>query len=255
MGFTACGETVAFDPAGAGASLTQGDGLPMLTTNLLDTLLARFLAGERHLLEEIARLGEPAMRFWIERALVRRGDRRYAQLEHSEIFQRVYLQLWRRGRQSVGTEVRNPTGYLRRVVQNAVVDWLRRPPYGAPSGTSHGTGHGASTLVTTNAVETVPSPEPFPEEVAEFGEELERLRQAMTQPERRVWDLLSHGCSWDEVAKRLGVSRRVARARFRRLITRLQGQLGRSERGRWTPAMGAPSGLRSQMMRRGRTAR
>ena len=48
----------------------------MLTTDALDELLSRYLAGERHLFDEMATRCEPALMRFIDRALWRRARRR-----------------------------------------------------------------------------------------------------------------------------------------------------------------------------------
>jgi RNA polymerase sigma-70 factor (ECF subfamily) len=71
--------------------------------------------------------------------------------------------------------------------------------------------------------------EPSPSRVVAGRELLERVRDHLTEDERRVADLRSHGHDWNSIAQRLGGTPDARRMQFGRALNRVGEELGLEE--------------------------
>lgn len=69
------------------------------------------------------------------------------------------------------------------------------------------------------------APEPTPSEQLADQELVQRIRQAMTEEERRLADLRAEGHEWDEIGAELGVAPETLRKRLTRAIERVAREL------------------------------
>lgn len=76
----------------------------------------------------------------------------------------------------------------------------------------------------TDATAPVPAPEPTPDEVVAFAEQLESLIDSMSDEEGDLVRLRLEGCTNDEAAERLGCSERTVRRLLKRVQTRLTAE-------------------------------
>ena len=74
-------------------------------------------------------------------------------------------------------------------------------------------------------LDEIPDAHPSPFDMASRKELLERVKSALTQEERTIFELRSSGLSWDEVATRLGGNVQARRMQLARGIERVEWQL------------------------------
>jgi hypothetical protein len=68
-----------------------------------------------------------------------------------------------------------------------------------------------------------------PDRIAEGKELLEKVRQALTDEERRLAELRAEGLTWPEVAARVGGQAQARRRQLGRALGRVSRQLGLEE--------------------------
>jgi RNA polymerase sigma factor (sigma-70 family) len=79
------------------------------------------------------------------------------------------------------------------------------------------------------AGEEVADPGPSPSGIVANRELLEEVRRRLSEEERRLVDLRYEGCSWAEIAARVGGQADAVRMRFSRALARALGELGLAE--------------------------
>jgi RNA polymerase sigma-70 factor (ECF subfamily) len=77
-----------------------------------------------------------------------------------------------------------------------------------------------------DALEGVAADEPTPSRMLAGRELLERLRAELSDEERRAADLRAQGCSWAEVAARMGGTPQARRMQLARAVGRVAAELG-----------------------------
>ncbi len=81
-------------------------------------------------------------------------------------------------------------------------------------------------MVSSHALSQVVDPRPSASEVVSRRDLLERVRNSLTDDERRVAELRSAGLSWDELAQQLGGTGQARRMQLSRGIERVGRELG-----------------------------
>lgn len=76
-----------------------------------------------------------------------------------------------------------------------------------------------------NELEQAAAKQPSPSQIASQKEELERFKASLSDAEQQIFELRSAGCSWDEVATRLGGKGQARRMQLSRSLDRLEGCL------------------------------
>jgi RNA polymerase sigma-70 factor (ECF subfamily) len=142
-----------------------------------------------------ARAGSEFARFFeVEWPRLKRYLRRHVGSEDAEdVAQEAFTRLYARE-----ADARSPSGYLYQTARNLVIDGKRRAR------------RAQAVVVESAPMETIADPRPSPEEEADWRQRLSQasaLFEQMTPKCRRVFLLrVMEGCSYAEIAQRLGMT-------------------------------------------------